>query len=944
MIVSICESVRSAKTSATLVLVALCLAALPLAAADQNAPDTTEPGSVEAIARFTTDPQFVSPWVAYVPDADGVPSPSDYLGRIMGAAGELTRLEEAYGYLAALAKASPRVQMERIGRTEEGREIMLVAIADEAGIRNLAELKAATAALADPRTTDPERAEVIIADARPIYYINAGLHADETSSPEAVLELAYRLAVSEQPMIRRIRERVVVLINPVSNPDGRAKMADWFYRYLKGRTIYDELPRQSPPYWGRYVFVDANRDAHQQTQELTKAIYRMFWDYHPTVIHDLHESFALLQTWNGTGPYNPNLDPIVTSEFLEMSFHEVTRMTGLGMPGVWTWDFGDGYGHHYVDSVAMNHNAIGRGYETFGNATGETVERVLEANQLTREWFRPWPATSPVEWSMRDSVNYTETGLLAVLDYTAVNATEMLRDYYRKGYKSWRKGLTETPYAFVIRADQADRRRVAQMVDLLMLQGIEVARSLEAFTLDEVTFPEGTFVVRLDQPYRNYAVDLLLPQTFSFAEGQLPYDDVSWALPVHYGVETVSVADRSIFDVPLAALTGDVSVVGSVTGNGPIFLLADTGQEALLEARYRLQGFAVEIAEQTFHIGSRDYPAGSWILPAQSGLDDALVPVARELALDFDSAPSVPDVPRHNAPAPRLGVWVPWADTDTIGWLRYTLDQRGVPYTYLRDEDVRAGGLRDRVDVILYGSVDLDLQGQIHGIVPTAGPMAFAATPEFPNLGQPAASNDITGGPGWAGLTALEIFVDRGGALVTLGNASALVLEGGLVRNVRRAYATGIRTPGVELKTHFLKPGHPLGYGYPGATSVFRFDYPVYDVPRRWLRMAYCTSCLDGPVDPRWVVLEWGAAPSNEETAAGTGAETMVVSGGVLGEAELDGRPAILAVPTGDGVVVAYNFNPMHRDLNRSDYRLLWNAILNWGYLVDASEAESGVP
>ncbi len=101
----------------------------------------------------------------------------------------------------------------------------------------------------------------------------------------------------------------------------------------------------------------------------------MFWDYHPTVIHDLHEAFALLQTWNGTGPYNPNLDPIVTSEFLEMSFHEVTRMTALGMPGVWTWDFGDGYGHHYVDSVAMNHNAIGRGYETFGNATAETVTR-----------------------------------------------------------------------------------------------------------------------------------------------------------------------------------------------------------------------------------------------------------------------------------------------------------------------------------------------------------------------------------------------------------------------------------------------------------------------------------------------------------------------------------------------------------------------------------------
>jgi len=130
-------------------LLACQLLADPQAAADAYGPDRPEPGSVEAIARFTTDPRFVSPWVAYVPEADGVPSPSDFLGRIAGAAGELTRLEEAFGYVRALAEASPRVHLEAIGRTEEGREILLVAVADEEGIRSLDRLKAATAALAD---------------------------------------------------------------------------------------------------------------------------------------------------------------------------------------------------------------------------------------------------------------------------------------------------------------------------------------------------------------------------------------------------------------------------------------------------------------------------------------------------------------------------------------------------------------------------------------------------------------------------------------------------------------------------------------------------------------------------------------------------------------------------------------------------------------------------
>ena len=139
-----------------------------------------------------------------------------------------------------------------------------------------------------------------------------------------MLELAYRLAVSEQPMIRRIREQLVVLINPVSNPDGRDKVVDWFYRYLKGRTDYDRLPRQSPPYWSKYAFVDINRDAHQLAHEATRAVRRMFLEWHPTVVHDLHEAIALLLHLERHRALQPEPRPDTSrSEFLEMSLHEV---------------------------------------------------------------------------------------------------------------------------------------------------------------------------------------------------------------------------------------------------------------------------------------------------------------------------------------------------------------------------------------------------------------------------------------------------------------------------------------------------------------------------------------------------------------------------------------------------------------------------------------------
>src|ERR1700719_4274263 len=433
-----------------LVLLSLIALAPRMLCAQSGAPDTPEPGSVEEIAQATTEARFLSPWVAYLPASATVVSPRAFLHRIPGAAGELVNSSTAYAYCRALAGSSPRVRLFTIGRSEEGRDIVLLAVADEKGIHELERLRAATAALADPRRTDAAAAESIVASARPIYYFNAALHSDETGSTDAVLELAYRLAVSEQPMIRRIRENLVVLINPVSNPDGRDKQVEWFYRFLKGKTDFAALPRQSPPYWSKYAFVDINRDAHQQTHETTKAVHRMFHEWHPTIVHDLHEAVPLLMSWNGTGPYNPNIDPITYAEFLALSFHEVEAMTAFGMPGVSTWNFGEAFAHLYLDSVAMNHNAIGRGYETFGNGSAETEKRAVSASASSVEWYRPVPAPREVTWSARDNLNYQETGALAALDDTAGEAQQMLQNFYKKSWDSWQKGLTQPPYAFFI--------------------------------------------------------------------------------------------------------------------------------------------------------------------------------------------------------------------------------------------------------------------------------------------------------------------------------------------------------------------------------------------------------------------------------------------------------------------------------------------------------------
>ncbi len=304
----------------------------------------------------------------------------------------------------------------------------------------------------------------------------------------------------------------------------------------------------------------------------------------------------------------------------------------------------------------------------------------------------------------------------------------------------------------------------------------------------------------------------------------------------------------------------------------------------------------------------------------------------------------------HTAKAPRLGVWVPWADTDSIGWVRYSLDQRKIPYIYLRDEDIRASNLHEKIDVLLYGHVDLELAEQIQGIPKSWGPMPFKKTAQTQSHGAPAESDDITGGIGWQGLAQLQAFVEQGGLMITLGSGSMLPIEGGIIRGVRRdsggvprstqgggadssaaAQQAITRTPGVHVRVTFDRPQHPIAYGYPTETHVFRQNFPLYSVPRRWLRMAYCTTCLDGPVDKTNVVLEWGARDG----------APFLVSGQVWGEANLIGRPAILDMPVGQGHVVTFNFNPLHRDLNRGDQRMLWNAIINWQAIIAGSSTST---
>ncbi|HEV7594166.1 MAG TPA: M14 family zinc carboxypeptidase, partial [Gemmatimonadaceae bacterium] len=401
------------------------------------------------IREYTTEPFFLSPLVDYLPASSTVPTPKAVLGDIAGARNNLPYSKEVYTYMRMLAKASPRVRVYSIGRSEEGREMIAVAVASESVFANLEQNKADLAKLADPRSINMDDAEAarIASQAIPVYYITGTIHSPESGAPTALMELAYRLAVDESPYIRNIRDHLITLITPIVEVDGRDREVDVFRWHMAhpGETY--------PPllYWGHYVGHDNNRDAMALTLKLSQNVLDTYLGWEAQVLHDLHESVPYLyDNTVGDGPYNAWLDPLLTNEWQMLGWNNVQEMTRLGMPGVFTHGNFDTWSPGYLMFIAALHNGISRLYETFGNGGADTVERTLQPNDYARTWYKQNPPLPKTVWSQRNNNNYQQTGLLTSLHYFAANRQLFLRNFYTKSKRSILKARTEGPAAYVL--------------------------------------------------------------------------------------------------------------------------------------------------------------------------------------------------------------------------------------------------------------------------------------------------------------------------------------------------------------------------------------------------------------------------------------------------------------------------------------------------------------
>ncbi len=448
---------------------------------DPNQPIDEE--YTKKIKEYTTEEFFLSPVVDYMPASKGVPTPKAVLGDIAGAPGKLPYSKEVYEYMRLLAKSTPRVRVFTIGQTEEGREMMAVAVASEALMAKLDANKADLAKLADPRTIqmNDAMADEIAKRAAPIYYITGSIHSTEAGAPTALMELAYRLAVDDSGYIRNIREHVITLITPIVEVDGRDRVVD-LYNYRKAN------PDKTVPgalYWGKYVAHDNNRDAMGVTLKLTENVLNTYVDWKAQVLHDLHESGSFLyDNTIGDGPYNAWLDPILTNEWQMIGWNNVNEMTRMGMPGVFAFGTFDTWSPGYLMFIAATHNGISRLYETFGNGgSADTQDRTLSPTETARTWYRQNPPLPFVKWSLRNNNNYEMTGLIVSLNYIANNRVYFLRNFYDKSKRSITKSRIEGPAAYVLPANDPRPGAQAELLKVLQKQRVEISRATAPFTV-----------------------------------------------------------------------------------------------------------------------------------------------------------------------------------------------------------------------------------------------------------------------------------------------------------------------------------------------------------------------------------------------------------------------------------------------------------------------------
>jgi hypothetical protein len=827
--------------------------------------------------------------------AANIPAPSEYLKFTVGADRTLADYHQIQSYFEALAAASPRIKVEKLGKTTENNDLIMAVITSPENMKQLDRYKEIAHKLADPRGLSSQQIDQLLHEGKLIVMVSCNIHSTEIASGQMAMEWAHALATSNDPKTQAELNDIILLLIPSLNPDGQIMVTDWYRKYVGTKYEGGRMPWIYHHYTGH----DNNRDWYMLTQKETQAVTKAAYiDWKPMVWLDEHQMGSLgprLFVPPYTEPSSSNIDPLMWRGVNVIGTNMAWKLEQQHKAGV-IYDYAyDAYWPGAVDGTAWWKNMFGLLTEAASARVASPIEipptelrggtKGLIDYRVQTNYPNPWPGG---RWGIREIMDYERIASDSLLETCLTHRDDFMRGVAMMAMTSTKLGAPDEYWK--IGADQHDPYTAARLAFLMRDQGVEVESALTADGQREYYIP--TY-----QPYGRYTNELFsthrYPKIRAQAGGNVipPYDTTTWSLPLMMDVDVQRVTLTKLDEQRLKPVTDGDWPVGRVDGNGSIYAVLRNSNESAALLNELLKSKAnVAVARDWFEVNHVSYPAGTLLI---SGAD--LAALTAKYHVNAEALAQKPAVATTKLNEPRVGLYKPWLSSMDEGWTRYIFDQYHFNYKNLDNKTIKAGKLRDNFDVIVIPAIEKSVI--VDGKFKTEkDDMKYFE--EFPP--------EYAGGVGKEGVTALKEFAENGGTIVTLADSGELLAEefNIPVRNTLQDVKSDVfNCPGSILRVE-LDPKNPVNYGMPKEAKIF-VDGDI----------AYQTTIPGGGMD-REIIARYPAD-----------SEDVLISGYLKGGERLENRAAAVSFSYGKGRLIMLGFRVQHRAQTEGTFKMLFNSI-----------------
>ncbi|CAN5564093.1 M14 family metallopeptidase [soil metagenome] len=896
-----------------------------------------------------------------------IPSPKEHFGFNIGDDYQLSNYTQTEAYFKKLA-TSDRTKLVDIGLTAEGRHQYMLIVTSPENQKKLARYKEISQKLARAENLTDEQAQALANEGKAVVWIDGGLHSTETVGTMQLIETAWQLVSRKDPETLRILDNVIVLLTH-ANPDGHELVGNWYMREpVPEKRTQEYLPKL----YQKYIGHDNNRDFFMLNMKETQNIGRqLFIEWYPQVLYNHHQRGPAGSVLAGPplrDPFNFVLDPMIVTGMDALGSAMINRLNAEKKPG-YTRLTGTPYSNWFnggLRSINLFHNMIGLLTEIIGNPTPEVIPLVPE--RLVPNVNTPFPVT-PQKWHFKQSIDYSVSLNYAVLDYAARQHDQMLFNIYRMGRNSIERGSQDNwtlypkridaitqnyqanqkktglgsnvaasvarnrelpaayydsvmkapalrdPRGFIIPTTQPDFATAVKFINALIRLGIQVQQATADFTVAGKKYPAGSYVVKTDQAFRPHILDMFEPQDypndFQYPGGPpvRPYDAAGWTPSYLMNVKFDRLLDT--FDGPFKRLPiGELeSPEGHVNGSPSAgYLLSAQANNSFIAVNDLLASGVDVYRLPNGPEGKSNVAAGAFFIPASAKAKTLLDKSAKDLSLEVTGLAKRPGTAMTKVAPMRIALWDTYGGSMPSGWVRWLMEQYHFPMTVIYPQDIDAGDLRKKFDVIVFVTQAipaLNPAGETTGFAARRDPQSEEIPAEYrPRLGKITAEKSIP---------QLKSFLESGGSVVTIGSSTNLAYH--LKLPVKNAL-TEMNNAGQEkplVNEKFYIPGSVLRvrldstqhatWGISNQTDVYFDASPVFKLAPE--------AIAKGTVVP----LAWFDISK------------PLRSGWAWGQSYLQDGVAAFMAPVGSGKFYAFGPEITFRGQAQGTFKLLFNQL-----------------